>query len=207
MDQDAQEIYDHLEKELIRLHYNWQMFRQLYGNSAESVKILNGIAPDVFAVMQDALWNQIVLTLGKINDTPTTGRHENISIENLINRIDETQHPELKDELNDDLKKLRALAQKIETDRNKRIAHFDKVYLFDSEKGGVSRADVEAVLDQLRTMMNKIKLRFKGSQVIHHLNIHHHGDLLIRYFQTCGTAKEINEKRVEMNKHKKFDQA
>jgi hypothetical protein len=45
MDEETRKIYERLEKKLKWLHYYWQLYRQLYGNSSVSIEVLNGVAP------------------------------------------------------------------------------------------------------------------------------------------------------------------
>jgi hypothetical protein len=94
----------------------------------------------------------------------------------------------------------------IEQHRNKRLAHFDKIHFVDDggQIQGISRSNIEVVLEKIRLILNKIKLRFESEQVAYdHIIALPHGTNLIRYFQECGTAQEVNARRVEKIKSHK----
>lgn len=209
MDADTKSMYDFLEKEVVRLHFRWGIYRQLFGTSAENIDVLNGVAPDFFAVVQDSLWHQTLLTIGKMTDSARTAGHENASLDALVERLTDPTDAQFRDELRGDLIDLHVSCSAIEQHRNKRLAHFDKVEFLDTsgQTQGISRADVETILQKIRSILNKIKSRFEGSQVVYErLIARPHGTELIRYFQECGTAREVTERRVERINAQKMNQ-
>ena len=207
MDTDTKSVYDFLENEVTWLHFTWSIYRQLYGTSPQNIDVLNGVAPDFFKAVQDSLWHQTLLTIGKLTDNARTAGHENLSLNALADRLNDPNDAVFRDELRRDLGDLHVACTSIEQHRNKRLAHFDKIHYVDDggQIQGVSRTDIEIVLERIRAFLNKIKLRFESKQVAYdHIIALPHGTNLIRYFQECGTAQEVNERRVEKIRAKKL---
>lgn len=156
-----------LYRKLVELHIVWQQYRQLFGADDETIRLLNRTAGLFFKIVQDELWDSVLLGISRMTDPPATGRNKNLTVLSLPPLIEN-------DVLRSEVEKLceAALTQAkfAREHRNKRIAHQDHDYLTDRSSNplnGVSRAIVEDILDSLRNVLNRLDLHFRDSTVIY----------------------------------------
>lgn len=156
-----------LYRKLVELHIVWQQYRQLFGTDDETVRLLNRTAGLFFKVVQDELWDSVLLGVSRMTDPPDTGRNKNLTVLSLPPLIED-------DVLRSEVEKLceTALTQTkfAREHRNKRIAHQDHDYLTDLSSNplnGVSRALVEDMLESLRNVLNRLELHFRDSTVMY----------------------------------------
>jgi hypothetical protein len=64
-------------------------YRKLYGESAERVAFLNETAGFFFRVVQDVLWDDILLHIARLTDPPKQGVYENLTLLRLPSLIDD----------------------------------------------------------------------------------------------------------------------
>src|SRR5690606_11628839 len=156
-----------LYRKLVELHIVWQQYRQLFGADSETIKLLNRTAGLFFKIVQDELWDSVLLGVSRMTDPPATGRNKNLTILSLPPLIED-------DALRAEVEKLgeEALnhAKIAREHRNKHIAHQDQGYLTDRSShplSGVNRALVEHMLDSLRNVLNRIDLHFRDTTVMY----------------------------------------
>ena len=156
-----------LYRELVELHILWQQYRQLFGSDSDTVQLLNRTAGLFFRVVQDELWDSVLLGVSRMTDPPATGRNRNLTIQSLPALISD---PDLSKEAQNLCSVAATEAEFAREHRNKRIAHQDHNYL--SNRGsntlsGISRERVEAMLAALRAVMNRLDNHFRGSTVMY----------------------------------------
>lgn len=146
----------HLNQQILQLHLVWEQYKQLYGESEETVHLLNDTAGLFFMVVQDSLWDTVLLGICKLTDPAQTFRSQNLTILSLPPLIADRDLSERVSELCDEAVLKAKFAR---NHRNKRIAHQDKTHLFDREAqplGGVSRILVKEMLQAITAVMNAI---------------------------------------------------
>ncbi|MFV0543177.1 MAG: hypothetical protein ACK5L8_05725 [Marinicella pacifica] len=156
-----------LSRKLTELHVRWQQYRQLFGADEETIRLLNRTAGLFFKIVQDELWDSVLLGISKMTDSPATGSNKNLTVLSLP--------PLIKDDaLKIELEKLCGTAQTkarfAREHRNKRIAHQDHNYMTDRSSNPlseVSRALVEDMLDSLRNVLNRLEHHFRDSTVMY----------------------------------------
>lgn len=155
--------YYELHRKLNELHIIWLQYRQLFGTDAETVNLLNRTAGLLFKIVQDELWDSVLLGVSRMTDPPSTQKKKNLTIQSLPELI--TDAP-LRREVQLLCEKAVAAAQFAREHRNKRIAHQDHDYLCSRDSdplSGISRALVEQMLESLRAVLNRLLLHFKDS--------------------------------------------
>jgi len=156
-----------LFKKLVELHIIWQQYRQLYGSDPEVIHLLNRTAGLFFKIVQDELWDSVLLGISRLTDPPATGKKKNLTIQSLPPLIGD---PKFRAELQS-LCDFAVLKTEFARDhRNKRIAHQDHGYTTDRSLNpltGVSRECVEAMLSSLRQVMNHLDGHFRDSTVMY----------------------------------------
>ena len=78
--------YSELWQELVQLHMKWQEFVELFATRTTRVELINQAAPGFFRIVQDTLWEGILLHIARLTDSsPSQGRKDraNLTIQNL----------------------------------------------------------------------------------------------------------------------------
>ncbi|KUF32819.1 hypothetical protein [Xanthomonas phaseoli] len=156
-----------LYRKLVELHILWQQYRQLFGDDTGTVHLLNRTAGLFFKIVQDELWDSVLLGVSRMTDPQATGKKRNLTIQSLPPLITDLV---LRTELQSLCDKALDSAEFAREHRNKRIAHQDHNYL--SNRGsdplsGISRALVEQMLAELRAVLNRLEQHFRDSTVMY----------------------------------------
>lgn len=156
-----------LHRKLVELHVLWQQYRQLFGSEPETVHLLNRTAGFFFKIVQDELWDSVLLGISRMTDPPKTGGRKNLTLQTLPDLISDLI---LRRELETLCEKAKKEALFAREHRNKRIAHQDHDYLSDGAANplsGISRERVEAMLAALRAVLNRLNLHFCDSTTMY----------------------------------------
>ncbi len=167
MGQELGASFYELYRKLVELHVLWQQYRQLFGGDADTVHLLNRTSGLFFKIVQDELWDSVLLGVSRMTDPPTTGKKKNLTIQSLPPLISDTK---LKGEVQDLCDKALVAAEFAREHRNKRIAHQDHDYLSNRNSdplSGISRTLVEEMLAALRAVLNRLDLHFRDSTVMY----------------------------------------
>src|SRR5690606_22223002 len=113
-------------RKLVELHVLWQQYRQLFGDDAETVHLLNRTAGLFFKIVQDELCDSVLLGVSRMTDPPATGKNKNLTIQSLPPLVSDTN---LQGELQELCDKALVAADFAREHRNKRIVHQDHDYL------------------------------------------------------------------------------
>jgi hypothetical protein len=119
------EVFRELKTELTWLYGRWIIYRQLYAHSKRRIDLLNESASAFFYVIRDALADEIQVTISRLTDPAKTGRHDNLTFEQLQLRVDGCGGQALATTLRPLLTQLRDKCSAIRAHRNKRLAHLD----------------------------------------------------------------------------------
>jgi len=156
-----------LYRKLVELHVLRQQYRQLFGGNPDTVHLLNRTSGLFFKIVQDELWDSVLLGVSRMTDPPTTGKKKNLTIQSLPPLIFNT---ELQGEVQNLCDKALVAAEFAREHRNKRISHQDHDYLSDRSSdplSGINRALVEEMLAALRAVLNRLGLNFRESTVMY----------------------------------------
>jgi hypothetical protein len=165
--QEINEIFSKLQSEIIWLYGRWIIFEQLYGKSPERVELLNEAAATYFRITQDVLLSDILIHIGRITDKPKIQGNENLSLEQIIARLDKNKYSDLVKTLEEKMENIRILSRGIRQYRNKRLAHQDirialkKAEVMPEVTFGSIRSTLEAICD----FMNGCELYFCDNEM------------------------------------------
>src|SRR5687768_14232414 len=90
-----------LREELILLYFNWNEYLTLYGVGPDRIELLNRTAPQFFRLVQDSLWERILLHIARLIDpSQSMGRADkaNLTLQNLPDLVPDA---DLKKEISD----------------------------------------------------------------------------------------------------------
>jgi len=160
-------VFAVLDQKLVELQVIWQQYRQLFGENEETVHLVNRAAGLFFHVIQDQLWDSVLLGISKMTDPTITGRRKNLTLNSIPPLIFE-------ESFRAEVKRLCVVARSesefARDHRNKRIAHEDHNHATNQEAhalAGVSRQAVEGMLASLRAVLNAVNQRYLGNTVMY----------------------------------------
>ena len=128
MNEEQKEFFGILENKLIEIHFDFQLFRQLFGNDPQNIQLMNKVAPGCFATFQKVLLHEIYMLIGKFLDPPKTSGQDNLTIDHFIDLVKDQIPPELMNELRDDIERVKQKSSNLRTLRHKVLAHSDLDY-------------------------------------------------------------------------------
>ena len=173
-------IYNVLYNDVAWLHAKWEQYRHLFAKSERRIELLNETAAYFFRIIQDTVFEDIVLGLARLTDPIQTGRgqkqQENLTLQRLPPLVSDAQ-------LRLDLTGLVSAALDAcatpRAWRNKRLAHRDLAVALATAGdplAGISRADVEVALAALRDLLNKLEGYYWDSEVDYQMVLTNLGD-------------------------------
>ena len=166
MGADLGPVFFALHKEVVWLHAIWQEYRTIYGTTPEQLKIANRAAGFFFKIVQDELWDSVLLRIARITDSPRSAGRANLTIQALPGLIaDADLRIQLEGLIGISLDK----AEFAREHRHKRLAHRDLLHATDASStlSGISRRYIEESLESLRNVMNKLDAHYRDSTVMY----------------------------------------
>jgi hypothetical protein len=163
MGRDLGEIYAALWQEVAGIHSKWAEYLVLYGTRESRVNLLNRAAPRFARLVQDTLWENVVLHIARLTDPPKSMRKSNLSVRSLAQHID---HTETKSEVERLVARAIVESEFCRDWRNRHLAHRDlKLALArgaEPLKPG-SRQSVRIVLGTLGESLNVVSSHYLSS--------------------------------------------
>lgn len=177
------EIFQELKTEVTWLHARWIIYRQLFGHSERRIDLLNECASAFFYVIQDILLGEVQVTLSKLTDPARTGKHDNLSFEQLQARVEAQGDAQLVATLRKLLDDIHKKCQAFRLHRNKRLAHLDLTTAIQSTSTplpGISRQMIEDAIKLVREYMNTIEIHYTQAETgYEHFIMSSDGDALV----------------------------
>jgi hypothetical protein len=194
-----------LRLEILGLRYHWQLFTQLYSHSDERVETLKGVADEFFGVVEQLLWDHVLLVIGKLLDRAKTGGQENLNFESAIDLLSHRNGGNDVANLKQRLDTLRTDCELVKKIRHKRLAHFDKTYMIErlnpgSSLPGVNFTGLQKTIFEAETLMNEIEKGFGEEPVLYDSHDSIVGNDLVWYLEQAGSYKQVRERDKERKK-------
>ena len=170
MEEGLQDAMKVLGAQLVELHVVWRQYRELYADG-DTIEVLNRTAGLFFKIVQDELWDSMLLGICRMLDPAEQGwgtkLRTNLTLYSLPPLITDLVLREKVTEACVSASKLAAFAK---NHRDKRIAHQDHGYAMNPalfEMSGVSRQDVENTLEALRKVLRLIEAHYNDADVLY----------------------------------------
>ena len=166
MGQPLGEQFHELWQELAWLYAKWTEYVELFGTRSSRIDLLNQGAPHFFKIVQDSLWEDVILHIARLTDPPRSARKENLTIQTLPELIDD-------EAIREKVKTL--VSESVEASdfcrdwRNRRIAHKDlKLALEDGAQPlkAASRDRVGKALEAVSDVLNAITSHYSSSETV-----------------------------------------
>ncbi|GAI09808.1 unnamed protein product, partial [marine sediment metagenome] len=134
------------------------------------------------------------MAIARLTDPSKTGRHQNASLENLLNKLVPSLQSNLAHQWRSELKDLNAHCALIRKIRDRIIAHNDlgTALQYDPDPlPGISRAYIESVLEKIRKFIGDIEEHFRGIRTSHyHVFTCNDGESLIYALESAREYKK-----------------
>ncbi len=190
-------LYHALHNEVIWLHAKWSEYRKLYAHSSARIGALNDVAGFFFRVVQDVLWDDVLLHLVRLIDPPKSGGKDNLTVSRLPEAITEK---DFADKVRDLVCAAQGSASFASEWRNRHLAHRDLALALGTGAAQLPRAsrrDVEEALGALRAVMNEVHARYlKGHVGFENFIAPTGADALVSYLSMAARAEE--QRRVRL---------
>lgn len=187
-------VYSALCSDVLWLHLKWLEYRDLYGTSPERVEFLNDTAPGFFALLQDVLWDDVLLHIARLTDPADQGPNRNLTLLSLGPVVPDA---DLRGRVENLVNQCVAASDFARLHRNKRLAHQDKRHALDRSASLSlgSREQVEAALALFARSLNEVSESIAGSVMVYReLDGTAEARLLLN---RLALAREIERRRLE----------
>ena len=194
-------LYYALYNEVTWLHAKWLEYRKLYAQSEKRVDLLNDAAAFFFGVVQNVLWEDILLHIARLTDPPNQGGFDNLT---LLRLPDAVADERMGQELRGLVQTCRDRSQFARQWRNKRLAHSDLSRAIDVKAAplpGMSRQHVEDILASFRLIMNHLHSSYlQGEVAFEHFLTHSGAEALIHHVAVAVRFGERQRERFRQGK-------
>ena len=151
-----------VECELLGLNYDYRWYRSLFGTSSERVEILNKAAGGIAAVIDEAMYDEVLSRIARLLDKESMRGKNNLSLKRLymVCKKDQSIARDLVDSIKSQLDVIELEASNICFLRNKALSHNDLKYISEDSKGHgrPSRVEISHVIKLIEQLCNTIRL-------------------------------------------------
>ena len=194
--------FNELWQDVARLHVKWHEFVELFGTKSTRVDLLNQAAPTFFRIVQDTLWEDIVLHIARLTDPPkSNSRTANLSIRNLPDLV---SGDDVKAKVEELVRVIKDKSEFCRDWRNRRIAHTDLALAIDDSAPrllAASRLHVREALTAIVEALNEVARAHGDSSTHFDMPVGAGGALSLLYVIRDGlnaaTARKERLKRRE----------
>lgn len=192
-------VYHALWNELAWLHQKWDEYVEIFGTKPSRVDLVNKVAPSFFRVVQDSLWEDSLLHVARLTDSPSTSGKNNLSIRRLPQLIDDKN---LEDKVATLVEAAVKKADFCRDWRNRHIAHKDLALVLNRGAEPLqpaSRASVKDVLTSMAGVLNAVSAHYLDSTTVFE-GISTPGGAIALLYALDDSVRLQAERRERMNK-------
>jgi hypothetical protein len=164
-------IYSQLWQELAWLYHTWAEYVVLFGTKESRVTLLNSVAPAFTRIVQDSLWEGVILHVARLTDPAKSMGKPNLSIRALEDAVTDS---DLKAKVSAAVADALLASDFCRDWRNRHLAHRD---LNLALKKGVeplkpaSRLKVKEALDGLSAVLNVLSRKYFDSTTLFDMDL------------------------------------
>ncbi len=149
MGEDLGAVYDALWQQVAWLHRKWSEYVVLFGTKESRVTLLNNAAPSFSRILQDSLWEDVLLNIARLTDPPRSAGKFNLSVQALVELVG---HAETKALVKAGVAEALAASEFCRDWRNRHIAHRDLRLALQQGAEALKPACLLKVSDALRAL-------------------------------------------------------
>ncbi len=201
MGKDLGELYSALWQEVAWVHSKWAEYVQLFGVKESRIHLLNRAAPRFARLVQDSLWEDVLLHVARLTDPPKSMGKGNLSIQALAPHISD---PKVRGEVQQLVEEAVLRSDFCRDWRNRHLAHRD--LLLALSRGAeplkaASRQSVREALQALAATLNAVAAHYLDSTTMFDLETDSGGALSLLYVIDDG-LKADDERRARLRSGK-----
>lgn len=198
---DTQTLWRAIQEDVVEVHAQWQFHKELFGQSAERLAVLNGQAPSACSLIQDLLLDSVLLALSRLKDqAEDRKKNKNGTLERLVVDIKAYVPPSTAQSLDIALKNYRTKCLVFDRHRNKRVAHTDYVVRLGSQDPLTFfpyADDYESALRALREFMWIAEMHLDGQGTAYDMDrISDFGTQLMQVFNKAEVLDDLRNEHI-----------
>lgn len=162
--QELGALLHRLVGECSNLHWKWGDYVELFGTTPERIDLLNRAAGGFFSLLQDSLWEDVLLHLARLVDRPTIAGKANLSLHRLPGMV----APDLRPSLEALVENCVASCAFARDWRMRHLAHRDLALALGEEVqplADASRLAVHQALESVVAVLNAVEQHYMRSEV------------------------------------------
>jgi hypothetical protein len=186
MGQELGALYSEIWQQVAWLHVKWEQYVELYGTKESRLTLLNQAAPMFFRVVQDTLWDDVLLHIARLTDSPESMNKANLSIRRFARAVDDGPTKLLVETL---VEEALTASEFCRDWRNRHIAHRDLRLVLDATAIPLkfaSRAKVKEAINALDAVLNAISNHYLDSTTCFAFGSAHGGALSLLHYLDDG---------------------
>jgi len=199
-------LFNVLWQELAWLYEKWEQYLVLYGKKPSRIDLLNRAAPLFFRIIQDVLWEDIVLHIARLTDPPQSGGKANLTIRRIPNLVDDADTAQALREL------INIAIQSSEFCRdwrNRHIAHRDLNLVLEKDivpLKPATRKKLKDALDSIAEVLNAVSQHYTDSETIFDIGEGAEGAVSLLYIIDDGLkAEKDRQDRIRRGEYREKD--
>ncbi|MFB3917100.1 MAG: hypothetical protein ACE14M_10250 [Terriglobales bacterium] len=190
-------VFFRLRNECVMLHWKWEEFVALFGTRPERIELLNRAAGAFFWVVQDTLWDDVLLRIARLTDPPQSRGKYNLTLA----RLTELVALPLRQKVEALFQGCAARSAFARDWRNRRIAHSDLALALDHRTAeplaSASRKHVNDALAAIVAVLNAVQVHYLRSESMYELTPHGNAVSLLYVLRDGLKAEEDRIKRLK----------
>jgi len=202
MGSDLGLVYNALWQQLAWLHSKWAEYIDLFGTKESRVTLMNEAAPRFFRVVQDSLFDDVLLHIARLTDPPKSAGRDNLTIQRLPSLIAD---PTMRAEVSAKIELAKKASAFCRDWRNRRIAHGDYDLALDRPATPLmeaSRLKVREAMEALVDVINAVGLHYLDTTNLFNAGPSHEGALSLLYVLDSGLqAKRERSARISSGQY------
>lgn len=201
--------YAELWQEIAHLHQTWLEYVELYGTKESRIELLNDVAPHFFRLVQDRIWEAVVLHIARLMDPSYSlgnKNRSNLTLQNLPALIGDSK---LKAEVKKLCKTALVAVEFAKDWRNRHIAHRDLKLAMDESATPLPSVELKQVNDVLASfeaILNAVSIHYSQSESRFGIGSRHGGAVELIYLLDDGLkAQKARQERLTAGKYSSDD--
>lgn len=187
-------IYDALWQQVAWLHRKWSEYVVLFGTKESRVVLLNQAAPSFARIVQDSLWEDVLLHIARLTDPAKSAGKSNLSIQALAALI---THSATKAAVESRTAEAVVASEFCRDWRNRHIAHRDLRLALEQAAEPLkpaSRKKVGEALKALAAVLNAVANHYLGSTTFFEIGAGHDGAMSMLSLLDAGLNAESSRR-------------
>lgn len=157
-------FFHELSYEVSLLYSKWLEYVELFGTISSRIDILNESAPLFFMIVQESLWESILLDISCLTDSPKSAGKSNLSIRRLPLLVE----PEIENLITDQITHAIEKSEFCRDWRNRQIAHRDLNLALNEQVEPLkvaSRKKVRLALERIAKVLNTVSEHYMKTTI------------------------------------------